>query len=144
MNALIKNNNRDLFKDLFSPFVMNGFPQAWGENGENKMEFIPSANIKETDKEFVITLSLPGLNKEQVEIDVKEDLLTVKGAYAETEEVEGETYHRKEILNGKFQRSFRMGNKVNFSKVEATFNNGLLTITLPKKEEEKVKKIAIK
>lgn len=144
MNTLIKHNNRDLFRDLFSPFVINGFQNAMQDEEVQNNGFVPSSNVIETEKEFNITMALPGLKKEQIEVDVTEGLLTVKGSYAKEENEEGVTFHRKEISSGSFSRSFRLGTKINISKVDATFENGLLSISIPKKEDEKAKKIAIK
>ena len=82
--------------------------------------------------------------KKEVEIEVKENLLVVIGEYNKEESVEGEKFHKKEIRNGSFRRSFRLGNNVDLGAVEATFSNGLLNISIPKKEKEVAKKIAIK
>jgi len=144
MNNLIKNQNRDFFRDFLSPAMSNGFNHIFNEENEGVVNFIPNADIKETDTNYLVTLALPGLTKKEVEIEVKENLLVVIGEYNKEESVEGEKFHKKEIRNGSFRRSFRLKNNVDLGAVEATFSNGLLNISIPKKEKEVAKKIAIK
>ena len=145
MNNLIKNNpNRDFFRDLISPVLTNGFNHVFHDEDEVDVNFIPAANIKEGKTNYLVTLALPGLTKKDVEIEVKENLLIVKGAYSKEESTEDEKFHKREIRSGSFSRSFRLGNNVDLEAVEATFSNGLLSVSIPKKEKEIAKKIAIK
>ena len=145
MNNLIKTQNRDFFKDFLTPVLTNGFNHVFNEEDHsNLVNFVPAANIQEDNEGFDISLALPGISKKDVSIEVKDEVLVVKGESQKVEAKEGETFHKKEILSGHFSRSFRLGKNINFNAVEAKFTDGILSISIPKKEEEKAKKIAIK
>jgi HSP20 family protein len=103
----------------------------------------PAVDLAETDDEFVVTAELPGLSKKDVEVSVENDILTLSGERkAETEEQKGR-WHRVERSYGEFHRSFRLPGKVDAAKVDAKFKDGLLTVTVPKVEGAKPRKIEI-
>ena len=87
--------------------------------------------------------ALPGVRPDEVDISVIGDILTVKGETKSEEETKDESYHRRELRYGAFARSIPLPTRVNHDKAEATFENGVLTITLPKAEEVKPKSIKI-
>jgi HSP20 family protein len=127
-----------LFDDLFRT---NG-PIRWP--GERRVTL--PLEVRETDKELVITAELPGVEEKDVEVTLSEDMMTIKGEKKTEKEVEKEGYYMAERSYGTFSRSLRLPYRVDEKKVVAKFKNGVLTIALPKPKEarETVKKIAIK
>lgn len=119
---------------LFGRWVGEGLRDAW----------VPAVDVQETEKAFVFTAELPGLGKDDVEITLEENLLTLTGERELNEKEEGDTYHRIERAYGKFSRSFSLPSQVDSSQVEASFDNGLLTVSVPKSEEAQPRKIQIK
>lgn len=105
-----------------------------------------AVDITEKDNAYEITAELPGLNERNVDITLSDDMLTIKGEKSESKDEKQKGYHVSERQYGSFQRSFRVPDNVDSSKIEAAFKNGVLTVTLPKSAEaqKKEKKIAIK
>ena len=104
----------------------------------------PAMDIYQTDKDVVVKASLPGINPEEVDISITGDILTIKGEHKEEQEVKEADYFRKELSYGTFHRSMTLPVAVKAEKADATFENGVLTITLPKVEEAKPKQIKVK
>ncbi len=111
---------------------------------ERNLDWTPSVDVAETDGKVVVTAELPGLNAEDIDVDVTGDILTIRGEKKMEEEKEEERYVCRERYAGAFQRSFRLPSGVEDDKVDAHFKNGVLTVTVPKSEESKQKKIDIK
>jgi len=101
-------------------------------------------DLYETDESLVVKAPLPGVRPEDVDISITGDILTIKGEAKSEEEVKREDYHRRELRYGSFCRSVPLPTKVEQGKAEATFEHGILTVTLPKAEEAKPKAIKIK
>jgi HSP20 family protein len=100
---------------------------------------LPAVNIKEDGNAFTIELAAPGLKKEDFKINLDEKLLTISTSQKEESEEKNDTYTRKEFSYSSFSRSFRLPKTVDIDKVEATHENGILYLSLPKKEEAKPK-----
>jgi HSP20 family protein len=98
-------------------------------------------DMYQTDKDVVVKATLPGVNAEDVHISVSGDLLTIKGEHSEEEVVNEADYIHRERRYGTFSRSLPLPVSVNSDKAEAVFDKGVLTVTLPKKEEAKPKRI---
>lgn len=96
-------------------------------------DFTPSCDIVESEEHVRILLDLPGLSKEEIHIGLKEHVLTVKGERV-TDLTEEESYRRQERKTGVFSRSFALPENVNAAETEASFKNGVLTITMPKSD----------
>lgn len=94
-------------------------------------DFRPSCDIIENDETFIIKLDLPGLSKKEINIALKEHVLTVKGERTGQLD-EGSTYRRQERSTGVFSRSFALPENVNAAETEARFKNGVLSVTMPK------------
>ena len=107
-------------------------------------EWIPSVDISETTKSFIMKAELPGLDAKDVKVSLSGDLLTIKGEKKREEEEKDEHHHFVERYSGSFQRSFQLPTSVKGDKVEATFNKGVLKVTVPKVEEAEKKEIEIK
>jgi HSP20 family protein len=107
-------------------------------------DWAPRANISETDAEFSITVEVPGIKREDVKINIDDHVLSVRGENKQEKEEKGKKFHRIERYYGSFNRSFSLPENVNEDKVEAVFNDGVLTLTIPKTEVKKTKAIEIK
>ncbi|GGX09270.1 Hsp20/alpha crystallin family protein [Aquimarina muelleri] len=134
--SLIKRSDRlpFLFDDLFTTDWLGGTTNV------NKVGFnTPAVNIKETDDEYTLELAAPGLIKEDFNIELNNDLLIISSEKKiENESEEKGRYTRKEFSYTSFKRSFTLPETANADKIEASYENGMLLIKLPKKEEAKV------
>lgn len=103
----------------------------------------PLMDIEETKDEILVKAELPGMKKEDVKIQINNDVLAITGERKREEETREKTFHRIERAYGKFQRMIRLPAEVDPTKVKATYENGVLTVRLPKSEQAKPKDIAI-
>jgi HSP20 family protein len=110
---------------------------------ENRNTF-PVANIKEDDSKYTVEFEIPGIEKEALGVKVKGNNLLIEGEKREENKKKGESYIMIERSSGKFCRTFRFESELNTKKAGAEFKNGILTVTLPKTEEEKTKEVNIK
>ena len=101
---------------------------------EESPGFSPAADVSEDDTNIFIAIDLPGMNKKDISISYKDDILTVKGT-RKIEADESQHFIRKERQIGSFSRSFPVPGGIDSSAIKATFREGVLTITLPKAEE---------
>ena len=101
-------------------------------------------DMYQTDDDVVVKTSLPGINPDEVDITVTGDTLTIKGEHKEEQETKEENYHYKERRFGSFSRTVDLPAVVKSDKADATFEDGVLTLTMPKSEETKPKQIKIK
>jgi len=104
----------------------------------------PACDIFETDSEIVLKFELPEIKKENVKITIENHVLTVRGERKFEEETNRENYHRVERHYGDFMRSFTVPMSVDATKISAEFKNGVLTVTLAKREEAVAKQIDVK
>lgn len=126
--------NQDLVDQVFNGFLKNDYD----ENFLNECGCKPATNVLEKDKEFRLELQLPGFKKEDVQLNFHENILTVKVELPEKgEEKENESseYQHREFGVYSFERKFKVPKDVDAEKIEAHFENGILELTLPKKEE---------
>lgn len=114
------------------------------ENEAVTPNWIPSVDVFEAENEIVLRAELPGLSEEDVEITLENGRLAVKGEKKlEKEEVDGE-YRRVESRYGSFSRSFAVPNTIDRDRIEATFEKGVLQVSLPKAEAAKPQRIEVK
>ena len=104
----------------------------------------PAINMFQTDNEVVVKASIPGIKAEEVQINVTGDVLTLKGEVNQEEERKDRAWHIREQRFGSFERSVALPTSVKSDQAEAVFENGILTITLPKADEVKPRTINIK
>lgn len=104
----------------------------------------PAINIWADEDSALITAEIPGVSKDDLEINVTGDTLTITGERKQDELPEGARYHRRERSYGKFNRNIQLPYTVDINKVKANFINGVLEVNLPRIEAEKPKKIAVK
>lgn len=124
IDQLFQNNLNRFFNDDF-----------WGFNGVEHQVTVP-VNLKETDKAYEMQLIAPGLRKEDFKLNVTNELLTVSFEQKEEQEQgnKDEGWLRKEYKMQSFSRSFNLDDSVDINKISAAYNNGILHLTLPKKE----------
>ena len=113
-----------------------------GINRRSASEF-PAVNIWSKSDELKVTAELPGVEAGDLDVSVQGDTLTIRGARKPVELNEGEAYHRQERGYGEFVRTLQLPYAVENGKVGATFKNGVLTLHLPRAEEDKPKRIAV-
>ncbi len=117
--------------------------QERGEEGGSLAAWSPSVDIRETEKALMIHAELPGVDDKDVDIEVEDHVLTLRGRREMSQETQREDYQRIERAYGEFFRSFTLPPYVDETKIEAGFDKGVLTITIPKKPEAKPKRIPI-
>ncbi|MBN2134282.1 MAG: Hsp20/alpha crystallin family protein [Acidobacteria bacterium] len=120
-------------------------PGAYGADEELGLaSWAPPVDIYETENEVVLKAELPEIDKEKVEIHVDNNILTLSGHRELEKETKKENYHRIERSYGSFKRSFTLPTTIDQEKIDAKFENGVLKISMPKREESKPRQIEIK
>jgi HSP20 family protein len=130
---------QDEMNKVFDEF----FTRRTGERADLGL-WAPALDISETDNEIVVKADLPGVKKEDVSISITNNILVIKGEKKREVEENKENFHRVERVYGSFHRSIELPTAVQTDKVNASYQNGVLTIVLPKSEEAKPKEIEIK
>ncbi len=105
---------------------------------------MPKVDVVESDDAFEVQVDLPGIYPEDVDLEIREGALCISGEKQQEEEDKGKTYHRVERRSGSFRRVIPLALNVDESKVEATYKDGVLMVTIPKTEEARTKHIKIK
>ena len=111
------------------------------ENAAQEYSFVPRANVLENDKQFEVQLELAGFNKKHIEISVEKGILTVTGERNEDQAENSVRYLTRQLTYGKFKRAFYVPEDVDDEKINASLDNGILSITLPKVESKVLKKL---
>jgi len=111
------------------------------QNGH--VSWTPAVDVSETADAYTFTVELPGVNPEAVEVEVKNGTLTIKGERVSTNAKEGERYYRQERPMGRFARGFHLPKPVNSDGVTAMYRDGILSVTLPLREEAKPRRISV-
>jgi HSP20 family protein len=122
----------------------NSFPQTSNQEEIVRGEWIPNVDIREGKEEIVLEAELPGLKIEEVDLSIENNVVTIRGERKFEKRDESDNYHRVERSYGTFTRSFTLPRNVACDEASADFENGILRVTLPKKEETKARKIEIK
>ena len=133
---------------LFDSFIggLPAFSGTFGFSGDRGFALTPQMDVTETDKEIVVEAELPGIDEKDVSLSLQDGVLTIRGEKKHEHDEEKENYRMTERRYGSFQRSVQLPETVDEDKVEATFNNGVLKVSLPKGPEAigKHRKIPIK
>jgi HSP20 family protein len=116
-----------LFDDDFLPVV------------SRRSTSMPAVNIKEDEKKFSLDLAVPGIDRKDLKIEINEDVITISSEHSEENKVENDDFKRREFSYTSFCRSFYLPENVNKEKIEAAYKDGILSVVLPKEEEEKAK-----
>ena len=110
---------------------------------ELEAEFAPDVDLRETDKEFVLSATVPGMSKDDIDISVTGDGITLSGERKTEEERPGERYHLRQQSYGKFSVTYALPSDVKTDKVKATYKDGVLEVVLPKAEVKEAHKVNI-
>ena len=110
---------------------------------ENLGLWNPAVDLYEKDDHFIIKAELPGINKDDIKVDLKDRVLTLSGERSFDNEVKEENYYRRERSYGKFQRAFTLPADVASEKIKAEFKDGVLQIEVPKPQDKKAKQVTI-
>ncbi len=137
-SLLNKNRNSSTlrFSDMLDEIMEDAFSLSKGT-------FIPELNVYENAEEFELTLALPGMRKEDINISFENNTITISGE-RELKEEEGTKYHRIESRFGKFERSMPLPNVIDEENISATYENGVLTVNVPKTKDKAGKQIEVK
>lgn len=118
--------------------------QVWPSRAlAETMEWVPKVDLIDSDGEYILTAEIPGMSKEDIEIDVQDGILTLSGEKKESKEHESAHHRYFERRYGSFERSFPLPRAVDPDKVKANYENGVLTVHLPKTEESRGRKVKI-
>ena len=130
----------NLFDDFMNDFSFPTFPnvdkELYGKHAKNLMK----TDVKETEKGYEVDMDLPGFKKDEIQIELKDGYLTVsaeKGLDKDEEDKKGK-YIRKERYAGALSRTFYLGEEIREDEIKAKFENGILSVSIPKEEEKKV------
>ena len=130
-------------EQLFDEMWRN-WPNRYLEGDTTRPFLRPAMDVVENENNITVRVDLPGLTGDDVHVEMEDNVLTIKGEIGDTIEKDGERYHYRERYSGSFQRSLRLPNTIDANKVDASFDNGVLNIVLPKLPQAQPKKIDIK
>jgi HSP20 family protein len=139
MNIATFNPEKDL-DSLFDSDSFFGFPRLYGEYST----VLPKVNLVEKGEAYYLDAETPGMKQKDVSIEFQDGILTLKGRHEQSSQTDKNNYRMREFSKQSFSRSFRVSDQIDSGKVVARMDQGILSITLPKKEQAKPKKIEIK
>lgn len=148
-SSMIPAFSRDEFLTPFDSFFDNVVNQIYPSFGQEVgVEFFgnnsyPKVDVIDHADEITIEAEIPGLKKDEVSVDLEENILTISGLKHSYDESPSTKYIRRELKRSSFKRSFKLGENLNLKKVKADFENGILLVSVPKTEPEKPKKVKI-
>jgi HSP20 family protein len=120
------------------------FSEPGSGEATRRVVWSPSVNVEETKDELLLTAELPGMSIEDIEIEVENNVLSLRGEKKEEEQKTDRRYHVWERCYGSFERSFTLPRTVEAEKIEAQFKDGILHVQMPKVPQAKSRKVAIK
>lgn len=138
----IMKRNESRFPSIFSDFFDNDDFIGFGNSMLRRQQNVPAVNIRETDKAYDIEMAAPGIPRENINVEVENDMLTISGENREEQKESDQDgrYTRREFSYSSFSRSFKLPPNVNADDVKARCENGVVNITIPKKEEQRNKR----
>ena len=147
MNRLMRYEPYNVLNDINRLFEKTFFPQSSSSEDNSNLEtsqWSPAVDVKESKDKFSIKVDLPGIDKKNVTISMEKGILSIQGERIEEKREENTNYYRVERVYGKFHRSFSLPQTADEENISAHMSNGVLEITIPKKEIAKLKSIEIK
>ena len=114
--------------------LFNAMQNIQEQKKSSSVDFIPAVNTREADDAYFVEVDLPGVEKEDISIDVEDNILRISGERKLKKEREDENFYRVESVYGKFERDFSMPEDVDASKIEAEVEDGVLYVKIPKKQ----------
>jgi len=118
--------------------------EPWGAAALGALRHAPSVDVRETDNELIVTAEVPGLDRDDIKLTITPEGLTIRGEKRSTHEEKNDRMHRYERQYGSFERTFSLPGTVDVDRIEARYDNGVLTVEMPKVERAKPKQIEIK
>ncbi len=134
----------DIFRREIDSLFDRFFEGSPFETLKGDGQWIPSIDLSETNKEYIVRAEIPGVDPNDFDISLNNNVLTIKGERKHEKETKDEDFHRIERAYGSFTRAIQLPGEVDEDKVKANYKNGVLEIILPKTKEEAVKKIPVK
>lgn len=131
--TLIRWHQRNPLGDLMSNFFENELGDFFGKRMTD-----PSANIVEMNDAFMLEIAAPGLKKDDFKIHLENSILTISAEIEDEKKEAGKNYTRKEFYYGSFSRSFTLPKTINLEAIKADYQEGILKVTMPKREEAKI------
>ncbi|CCQ89419.1 putative Heat shock protein Hsp20 [Nitrospina gracilis 3/211] len=146
MSKIVNYTPKTYMDKFFEDADFFGRVSPWAPLWEpvSKMQESLRCNIEEKEDRYILTAAVPGWKQDEVDIGIHDGRLTVKGSRESESKSESEKYHLREFSHTKFERSFTLGDGIDPENVEATLENGMLTVILPKREEMKPRSVQIK
>lgn len=132
-------------QSMLSPLTSRSsglWPRLSGD-GDVTFEWTPSADISETDKEYVIRAGLPGVKKEDIKVNLRDRMITIEGRRKQDSEERNEKFHRVESFYGSFARSFTLPDNIKADAVRSEYKDGVLAVHIPKSVKEGPKQVPI-
>lgn len=131
--------NRELSNRRFSDLLDDFFTDAVSSSNA----FVPAIDVSETDDQFLVTVELPGMKKENIDVSLENNLLSISGERKQEDETENVKYHRVESRYGSFTRTIQLPDNVDNDSVSATYSDGVLNISIAKAEDKVRRQIEI-
>jgi HSP20 family protein len=131
-------NLRDDINRIFDMTI----PENWGE-GLEATQWRPSVDIYEKDDEMIVHAELPGVKKDDISVELKDNVMSIKGKRTSEEEIDEDGYYRKERRFGSFQRSIPLAESIDPDQVKASYKDGVLEVRVPSSNTEKTRRISI-
>ena len=132
--SLLQNQMNRLFENAL---------QGWPAESNGTSSWVPPVDIYETENDLVVTTDLPGIDPKKIDMQVENNILTIRGERRLEQKLEKENFHRVERTYGAFARSFTLSTAVDPEKIRANYKDGVLSISLPKAEHARPKRIQI-
>lgn len=132
-----------MLEDFFGRRTRPWWPERWFRTDEMELR-PPTVDVFEEKDDIVVKAELPGIEKDNIDVNLTDRTLTIKGEKKKEEDIKEENYYRAERSYGSFLRTLELPNEVRAEKVKATFNNGILEVRMPKTEEAKAKEVKVK
>jgi HSP20 family protein len=132
-----------MFEDLWGRRMRPMWPEGWWPTSGMEVS-VPAVDVYEEKDDIVAKAELPGMEKDNLEVNISDHFLTIKGEKKKEEEVKEENYYRSERAYGSFLRTVELPKDIHADKVKASFKNGVLEIRMPKTDEAKKKEIKVK
>lgn len=132
-----------MLEDFFGGRTRPWWPERWFRTDEMELR-PPTVDVFEEKDDIVVKAELPGIEKDDIDVNLTDHSLTIKGEKKKEEEVKEENYYRSERSYGSFLRTLELPKEVRADRVKASFKNGILEVRMPKTEEAKVREVKVK
>lgn len=139
-----RNRQVERVHDAFDAMLQDLFANTWGSPTELATDWLPSTDIVEADSHYTVKIDLPGMRREEIKVSVQNGTLTVSGSRSRDNAENTKGYSRFERSFGSFTRTFQVPNSIDAKRIEASYKDGVLHLTLPKSEDARPKEIEVR